>query len=365
MKAGQILVVIATLFGGALHAQDHVLKMTPEQAQHIGIKTLKPAVTHQMPLARAPATVSLPPQHEQIVSAPVAGFVDKIEVTLGTEVQAGQILARIRSTELLALQRASLDADTDLRLAETRLNRDRTLLKEGIIAMIRFEETRADHDRRLSAQKEADQSLAAVGMSEAEIRALKRSRALIGALPVRTPIAGVILERLVALGQRVDPLSPLFKLGKLDELWLEIDMPMERLPEARVGDTVAIENSGLDARITHIGQNIDPGSQSAPVRAVVTQRTEKLKPGQHVNVQLMHASSDDLFRLPIAALVSQGGKDYVFVRVRDGYEARAVAVASKEEREAVIHAGLQPGDEVVVQGAAALKASWIGIGGDE
>jgi cobalt-zinc-cadmium efflux system membrane fusion protein len=79
----------------------------------------------------------------------------------------------------------------------------------------------------------------------------------------------------------------------------------------------------------------------------------------------MHASTDKLFRLPISALTSQEGKDYVFVRVPQGFAARPVAVAGRAEHEAVIHGGLNDGDEVVVQGVAALKASWIGIGGNE
>lgn len=365
MKTSKMLALVFVTLSVTAQSQENLIKMTPEQAQHIGLKTLKPAVTHQMPLARAPAKVSLPPQNEQTVAAPVAGFVEKIEVALGVEVKSGQTLAQIRSAELVALQRAALDADTNLHLADAKLNRDRTLLAEGIIAHIRYEETRADHDRYLTAQKEADHLLNAVGMSEAEIRALKRSRNLKGTLSIRAPIDGVILERLAAPGQRVDLLAPLFKVGRLDELWLEIDMPMERLPEARIGDTVAIENTDLGGRITHIGQNINPASQSALVRAVVTGQTDAIKPGQHVNVQLMHASSDDLFRLPLAALVSQEGKDYVFVRVPEGYAPREVSVASKEEREAIIHAGLKPGDDVVVQGVSALKASWVGIGEGE
>jgi cobalt-zinc-cadmium efflux system membrane fusion protein len=351
--------------GTTVAAETPSLEMTPEQARHIGIITLKPEPTQSVPLARAPATVALPPQNEHMVGAPVAGFVDKIEVALGVEVQSGQTLATLRSPELVALQRAALDADTNLRLAETRLRRDRTLLAEGIIAQIRFDETRADHDRHLTAMKEAEQLLRAVGFGEAELRALHRDRKLTSALAVRAPIAGVILERLAGPGQRVDLLAPLFKVGSLGELWLEIDMPMERLPEARIGDRVFVDHGDLAARITHIGQYVDPDSQSTLVRAVVEGKTKFLKPGQHVNVRLMHASTDLLFRLPIAALVNHEGKDYVFVRTASGFAPRAVDVAGKLEREAVIHAGLVPGDEVVVQGVAALKANWVGIGSDE
>jgi cobalt-zinc-cadmium efflux system membrane fusion protein len=72
-----------------------------------------------------------------------------------------------------------------------------------------------------------------------------------------------------------------------------------------------------------------------------------------------------LFRLPLAALANHDGKTYVFVRASGGFAVRPVAVASTEERHAFIHEGLNGDEQIVVQGVAALKASWTGIGGDE
>jgi cobalt-zinc-cadmium efflux system membrane fusion protein len=184
-------------------------------------------------------------------------------------------------------------------------------------------------------------------------------------MAITSPIAGVVLERMVTVGQRVDVLAPLFRIGKLDELWLEIDMPQERLGELRLGDKVRIENTPYSARITLIGQSVSPGSQSALVRGIIEGNPKDIRPGQNVNVQISHASTDRPFRLPIAALINQEGKTYVFVRVQGGFAARPVAVASTEERNVVIHEGLQGDEQVVTQGVAALKASWTGIGSDE
>ena len=360
-----LALAVGLLSGSLLSAQEDVVRLSDEQAQHIGIRTLKPVATGQVPLLRAPARVSLPPQDEYIVSAPQAGFLSKVEVALGVKIAKGQVLAQIRSPDLLALQRGVLDAATAFNLAQAKLNRDKTLLAEGIIAQMRYQETKSDYDRHSTALKEAEQVLAAAGLSEAEIHSLEQNRKLNSQLNVRSPIDGVILERMAVAGQRVDLLAPLFRVGRIGQLWLEIDMPQERMGEIKLGDNVFIENTPLKARITHVSQNVDPASQSALVRAVIEGHPEDVRPGQHVNVQIMHASSDRLFRLPISALTSQEGKDYVFVRIPEGYAARPVEVASKEAREVLIHSGLKEGDEVVVQGVAALKASWLGIGGGE
>ena len=367
MKSTILLAGLITglLSSGPAFALDNIVKLTPEQAQHIGIRTLKPEMTRREPLVRAPARVSLPPHNEFLVSAPQPGFVSKVDVALGVRVGKGQVLAQIRSPELVGLQHNVLAAVNALNLATAKLNRDRTLLAEGIIASIRFQETKSEHDRLAMTLRESEQMLATAGFSEGEVRELKKIGRLNSELSVRSPIDGVVLERYVVTGQRVDLLAPLFRVGKLDELWLEVDMPMERLGEIRLGDTIDIADTGLSARITHIGQNVNPGTQSALVRAVMVGKTDLVKPGQHVNVQIMHASSDQLFRLPAAVTYSQEGKDYVFVRMNAGFEARPVAVASRDDRYVLIHEGLKEGDEVVVQGVAALKATWLGVGSGE
>jgi membrane fusion protein, heavy metal efflux system len=49
-------------------------------------------------------------------------------------------------------------------------------------------------------------------------------------------------------------------------------------------------------------------------------------------------------------------------RMPEGFAVRPVAVAGVEARDVVVHEGLKKGDEVVVQGVAALKAAWLGMG---
>jgi cobalt-zinc-cadmium efflux system membrane fusion protein len=369
-----LVLMAGTCFGGAVQGHEDLIRLTDEQIQHIGLRTAKPEATSQVPLLRAPARVSLPPHNEYMVSATQAGLIIKVEVPIGVKVKAGQVLAQIQSPALLGLEREVLDAMTGFNLARAKLTRDRTLLDEGIIARMRYQETQSDFERAATALREAEQVLAAAGMSAADINTLKSTRRLTSTLNVRSSIDGVVLERLAVVGQRVDLLAPLFRIGKLSELWLEIDMPQERMGEIRMGDRVLIENFTLNARITHISQNVDPATQSVLVRGVIESKgmeppseatVEGLRPGQHVNVQLMHASTDKLFRLPISSLISEAGKDYVFVRVAGGFAARPVDVASREEHRAVIHGGLDGSEEVVVQGVAALKARWVGIGSDE
>lgn len=361
------LVFLAMLLGlcAAGLAAEKPVRLTAEQAQHLGIRTAKPEEVAALPLARAPARVVLPPQKEFVVSSPQVGVISNVAVPLGVKVKKGEVLARIQSPDLLTLQRELLDAASDFSLARARLKRDETLLEEGIISRLRWQETKGDFDKAQAALQAAEQTLAASGLGRSEIQRLENDRQLSSLVEVRAPIDGVVLERLAVVGQRVDRLTPLFRIGKLDELWLEVDMPQERLHEVKIGDRISVENFRATARIIEVGQHVDPRSQTALVRAVVEQGGDELRPGMQINVQLMHKSTDLIFRVPVAAVFSYEGKNYVFVKTAGGFEAREVAVAGQEPYNVVVHEGLRPGEEVAVQGVAALKAAWLGMGEGE
>lgn len=344
---------------------DDLIKLNAEQADHLGIRTVVPTRVSSLPLARAPGRIVVPPQHEFLVSAPQTGLVSKVNVALGTTVRAGQILAELQSPNWVGRQRDLLDAATEYELADRQLQRDQTLLDEGIIARMRWQETKSRFDIAQTKLRQAEQVLTLSGMSDEQLRQLEKSRRLSDTLELRSPVDGVLLERMAVAGQRVDILTPLFKVASLQELWLEIDMPQERVGEVRIGDQVTLDNPKIKARITQVSRNINPNSQSVLVRSVIEGKTPGVMPGQNVNVSISHASTDAIMRLPISALINHEGKQYMFVRVAGGFEARQVAVAGVEAREVIVHEGLEQGEEVVIQGTAALKAAWVGIGEGE
>jgi cobalt-zinc-cadmium efflux system membrane fusion protein len=356
-------VLAATLvLAQAAPAVESLVPMSAEQIDHLDIRMAVPAAVGALPLVRAPGRVVLPPAKEFVVSALQAGVVSQVNVPLGVNVKKGQLLAAIQSTALLDLQRALLDAASAYDVAAARLNRDATLLREGVISRMRWQETKSDADRAEATLRAAGQTLLASGMTPGEVADLRASRRIDTSLEVRSPSDGFVLERMAVVGQRVDALSPLFRIGKLDELWLEVNMPQERLHEIRIGDRVTSEDPRATARIIEVGQSVDPQSQSALVRAVVEQGAAGLKPGMNLNVQLLHRSTDRIFRVPVAAVFGHEGRSYVFVKVPGGFEAREVAVAGQEPYSVTLHEGLRPGEAVVVQGVAALKAAWLGMG---
>ncbi|WP_228125061.1 efflux RND transporter periplasmic adaptor subunit [Candidatus Methylospira mobilis] len=365
MKTGFTAVATVALYLMALavHAGDALIKLSAEQLEHLDVRSVKPEIVDALPLGWAPARVVIPPDREYIVSAPQAGVISRINVALGSNVAQGQIIAEMQSPDMLTLQRGLLNAMTEYNLAQTKLNRDQKLLDEGIISNLRLQETRSIYDKAQINLRESEQILVSSGMSRKEVKAMQQSRAISNALMLRTPINGVLLERLATVGQRVGMLAPLFRVGNVDQLWLEIDMPQERLKEVRLNDRVELQAPQIRAVIIEVSRNVRMDSQSALVRARIDEHDENVRAGQNVNVQIMHASTDFICRVPLTAVVSEEGKQYVFVKTGDGFTAREVRVAASDGHQAVIHEGLSEQDRVAVQGVAALKAAWTGLGG--
>lgn len=359
MSLHPVRVLAFCLLVSSLAEAGPLITLDAEAIQHLDLRTAMPQVVGAIPLAQAPARVVIPPANEFAVTSMQSGIITRVNVPLGVSVKKGEILAEIDSIALVDLQRALVDAQSLLSLAESKMRRDDALLKEGVIAKVRWQETKTDFERARAALRASEQALLASGISEKEIQQIKSGRSISGSYRVVSPTDGVVLERMAIVGQKVDALSPLFRVGKLEELWLEVDLPQELLKEAQAGDRIGIETPRANARVIEIGQNVNPQNQTALIRARVMEGADLLKPGMHVNAELMHRSTDRILKVPLAAVFNYEGRQYVFVKRDLGFEAVEVALAGEESRYAVIHEGLDGSEPIVIQGIAGLKAKWL------
>ena len=88
----------------------------------------------------------------------------------------------------------------------------------------------------VSEANEHRQLLEISGMTDSEIDRLGKTHQLSSQLNVHAPISGMVIERMAVAGERIDMLAPLYRIANLDELWLEINIPHERIGSIKVGD---------------------------------------------------------------------------------------------------------------------------------
>lgn len=369
--------LFAALFSPlAVWGLDMHVRLAPALSQNLGITVGKLSPANEIPLLSAPAKVVVPSAQEYIVSAPQAGLVSRLFVGAGDAVRQGQTIAELNSADLLSLQRLYLKAVSDLNLATLARERDQKLFTDGVVPERRWQETHSVYLAAASEASERRQLLEIAGMSSADIERLKTTRQLSGVLPIHAPITGVVLDKMAVAGARVDSLTPLYRIANLAELWLEINIPQERITQVRLGDQIRVETSvgnrstadsaaPILAHITLLGQAVNPENQTVLARALIKGAQNRVRPGQRVNIQLVQPHPKSAYAVPNSALAQHEGKTYVFVQTADGFDLCPVTVIGKEERGSVISGPLTGTETIAIQGAVALKANWLGLGSGE
>jgi len=345
------------------HGELEQITISKTQLANLNIKTGHLESANNIPLLYAPAKVTVPPTEEFLISASQSGLVSKLNVAIGDQVKRGQILATLMSPELLALQRQFLKANSDRRLANAGVERDKKLLAEGVISDRRWQETQANYSSFRSIANEAKQLLEIAGMSKIDINKLANTRKLSSRLNVRAPISGVVLERRVVAGERVDMLAPLYRVANLDKLWLDISVPQEQVEKISMGDAVTIKKSSVTATISLLGQSVNSKNQTILVRAVINGESPNIRVGQTVTTQIIQPSDKPAFKIPNAGIAQIEGKYHIFIRNAQGFEAREVNLIGKESTTSIISSdGLTGQEEVAISGGITLKANLLGLG---
>ncbi len=338
-----------------------IAETIPLQAAHIkalGIEVRAAGQSGSAASGPYPARVLVPNEQMRLVTAPVAGMVERLAVAPGQSVRRGQIVAHLVSQQALELQRDALQASSQAGLLQHNLKRDEQLYAEGLIAESRFQATRAAASQAAAQASERRQGLALAGVAPGKLG---------GGLALTAPIDGVVLEQGVQLGQRIETSAMLYRIAKLSPLWLEIQAPLDLAAELRDGMTVRLAGSPLTGRLIAIGRAVDPASQTVLLRASVSAGTETLYPGQVVEVEIdafpAHRQS-----LPASALARHQGQVVVFVEQSGNeqgmiLEVRRVKLLGQGGDRVVVD-GVKSGERIAVSGVSGLKALLAGVGQD-
>lgn len=343
---------------------DNQVKISDEHFKNLGVTLGKLQIADQVPLFSAPAKVVVPPEREYVVSASQAGAITKLNAAVGDTVKKGEVLAELNSSDLLTMQREYLKTLNELQLGTTVYQRDKKLAQEGVIADRRLQETQSQYRTFLSESDEHKQLLKIAGMGDADIARLIKTHQLSGHLRLRSPITGVVLERLVSSGERVDNLAPIYRIADLNELWLEINVPQERISNLNIGDSVQIENTDVTAVIRLLGKNVNTENQTVLARAVIQGKPSKIRTGQSVTIQIIQNASLPMFKVPNSAIIQNEGQSYIFVRNASGFVTTPVNVIGKHAEDSIISAELSADTKIASTGAVALKANWLGLGSE-
>ena len=340
--------------------------VSPAQMQALGVTLQRLEQPADIRGQAYPARVVLPPANDQVVSAPVAGLVDRLLVGENDRVKIGQPLLRLVSPELGELQLKLLEVTSKSRLSQKALLREQQLFAEGIIPERRVLEAAAAADEDRARVRQSEAALRLAGLDAASIKRIGAGGTMQDGLTVHAKAAGTVLAVNVKPGQRVAPADALMRVADMQHLWLDIQVPADRRSQVAVkGGLITVVGRDATAVPMSVGSMVSD-SQTVTLRAWVTKGAEALRAGEYVQAQVPFAAGSaggQSWPVPVQSVVRQSDKAYVFVRTPKGFLAQQVTVLNSAGQSVQVQGPLKPGQEIATGSVIALKAAWLGKSG--
>jgi len=350
-----VLLVVGAIAAGVIgfhQFKSNIIKQVVTQitSELPVVATVKATVQDWQPALSATGTLRASDGAE--LSAEVAGIVGELHFTSGQDVEAGQLLLRLRPNDDDAkLQQLQAVAELD----QITYDRDLRQLRAQGVAQATVD-TDAGNLKNARAQVAAQQAL----MAEKFVRA---------------PFAGRLGIRLVDLGQYLSAGTTIVTLQALDPIYADFYLPQQALAQIRVGQAVTVHADTYPGRsfpgsIMAINPKVDTASRMVMVRASLKNADHALLPGMYVTVSVDAGAVEKLVTLPQTAISYNPYGSLVYRVVPDGTDANGKPKLKVEQEfvttgptrgdQVAILKGVTDGEEVVAAGQLKLRNN-IGI----
>jgi membrane fusion protein (multidrug efflux system) len=287
--------------------------------------------------------------NDPTLSAETSGQVQRIQVNEGDSVTPGQVLASLDSTlhEIdtakaeAELRRADVVLDNQLKEVE-RLQR---LAKSQSVSRDKLEDEQAQLEI-LTAQRD-------VARKQWEQAVYLESKT-----QVKAPIKGLVTRRYISPGDYVVDGQPLFDLVSVSRLRARIAFPEQDAAQIDVGKPVRLTTPAAPGEtaigeVTAVNPQIKTHNRAVEV-TVEFDNPGRWLPGASVDAELVVARHKQAISVPVLALSNRDDKAVVFILEEDTVRAAAVKTGWRERGWVEILEGLEPGQGVVIEGAAML-----------
>jgi HlyD family secretion protein len=318
-----------------------------------------------------------------LLSAPVAGQIDRITLEPGDVLEAGQVLVRLRPAAAVLLDdrtRSETRAREAAARAARRAAQQQVQALEAELQQARRDAERLERMPELVALAERDRARSRVRTLDAQVQAARaevqragnEAQALAaalsggnaddaGLLELRSPIAGRLLLRHVQSAQPVSAGQALLELAALDDLEVEAEVLSADAVTLSEGGEVRLSRWGGDLELLARVRRIDPqGFRKVSALGVEEQRTRvylsfdsppeqwrALGVGYAVEAWFVRQRLADTVLAPGSAILRDSGSSAVYVIAAGRAQRVPVQVLGENDAEAAISGELQAGQQVV------------------
>ena len=307
------------------------IKVSLDKVQRSGVRTVAVERRRLETVIRAPGVAKPNERTFHTATLRTDGFIEKLYVNeTGRHVTVGEPMFRIYSPQMVAVQ-------VDYRTANAPPNSP--------------EETGAL------------QRLRNLGMPDAVLDELRRTRKPILTFDWPAPVSGVVTMKNVIEGQMVKAGDEMFRFVDLSTVWVVADVPEQDVGRLKEGQKAKIRfrafpGEVFEGKVTFILHELEMATRTAKARIEVENPDHRIRHDMFAEVEIDAASDDDnRLVIPNSALIDSGNRQVVIVDQGDGkFEPRDVAIGERGDGFLVIENGLQAGDQVVISANFLLDA---------
>lgn len=361
------VLLLALLLGGCQKQQQApvvaaedptIVSVTPELLKRLTISAVGEA--EMTDTIRVPARIEVDEQRVARIGAAVTGRLTEIHAELGQRVHRGEVLATLHSAELSSSQLAYLKAVSQEGLQLRAVGRAKLLFESDVISAAELQKRESELLQAQAERQTAHDQLKVLGMTENDLNKLTETRTVHSLSSVIATLEGAVIERKVTQGQVVQPADALFTIADLSHVWLVAEIPEQQAGLVRTGGVTeaeipALANQSQKGKLIFVSDTVKPDTRTVTARMDVENPERLLKPGMLASM-LIRGAAHNRVMLPVAAVVREDNRDYVFVQLdAHRFQLRLVKLGQESAGVAPVLEGLSDGEKIVTEGAFHLN----------
>lgn len=334
------------------------------------------------------------PTRQASMASRVPGSVWVVTKSVGDPVSIGEVLAVIDAAEVGDLKTSLLRSLAEQKLQEQNVSRlssaraaiagSRILDAEAALAKARADVLSAEQSLRnlglpvqvsalkgLSEQQVLDQ-LRLLGIPDELRSRLNTQTVTSNLLPIRSPIEGVVVQRSVSPGEVVDPSRILFQVADVRQMWLTLNVPLEKMGQLAIGQPVQFRADGsrevVNGNLDWISTSADKTTRMLQVRAVLDNPDGRLRNETFGMGEVFLRTESDAIVIPTGSSHWEGCCEVVFVRDRNYFDSpdsykvfhvRSVRLGAVNGDVTEVISGVLPGEVIATDGSDVLRAQLL------
>lgn len=343
------------------HGEEKLIKLGEAEMRKFGIEVATAGPGNMARQLSLPGEIALNTDRMAHIVPRVPGVVREVRKTLGDTVKQGEVMAVIESRELANAKAEYLAALEKVSLVEAKYLREEALWKKKISAEMDYLDARQAWAEAKITLRSEEQKLHALGFSRDYLNRLPRMPdEAFTRFEIVAPFDGTVIGRHITRGEVLKDETEVFQIADLSSVWVNVSVYQKDLQIVRKGQSVIVStghdgNSGK-AEIAFVSPLVKEETRTALARVILANPSGYWRPGMFVNVKLTVDESSAPVMVPKTALQTLEDQTVVFVRTKEGFEARPVKVGRTTDDQVEILSGLSSGEAFAAKGVFALKS---------